>query len=179
MINHICHYCNEVVNCADCIVSPSNILWCTVCNAGYIVALSSIDGVPYCQSCQLVTSYCKECISQTQCTACVSPYLIGSTGLCDKCEAGYQFYYGYCTTQAGCISIYITPSGKDICLACASALHFVLDTKLQKCVCAVGYKEYHQAGKFMECLSICGDGIVLPVDEECDDKNTENNDGCD
>jgi cysteine-rich repeat protein len=177
MIDHICHYCDEVINCADCIVH-TNILWCTVCVPGFTVTFSSFNGVPFCKSCQHVTSYCKDCTSMTQCTSCLSPYLIGFTGLCDKCETGYQFYFGYCIKQAGCISIYITPSGQDICLACASELHFVLDTKQQKCICAFGYKEFHQIGKFMECIPVCGDGILLPKDEDCDDKNTENEDGC-
>jgi cysteine-rich repeat protein len=30
----------------------------------------------------------------------------------------------------------------------------------------------------MECIPVCGDGILLPKDEDCDDKNTENEDGC-
>ncbi len=31
----------------------------------------------------------------------------------------------------------------------------------------------------MTCSPICGDGIVLVVDEVCDDGNVENGDGCD
>ena len=31
----------------------------------------------------------------------------------------------------------------------------------------------------MSCLPVCGDGIVSSGYEECDDKNIQNNDGCD
>jgi hypothetical protein len=66
MIDHICHYCDEVINCADCIVH-TNILWCTVCKKGYFISSSSTTSIPRCKSCQNVCSFCTDCISPTEC----------------------------------------------------------------------------------------------------------------
>ncbi len=77
------------------------------------------------------------------------------------------------------MSLYIAPDGKEFCLSCLNELNFVLDTKQLKCVCNVGYKEEHDIGSLIKCVSICGDGFVSANDENCDDGNTINEDGCD
>lgn len=40
-----------------------------------------------------------------------------------------------------------------------------------KCVCDVGYKEFNQIGLLAKCVPVCGDGILLTMHEDCDDKN--------
>ena len=45
---------------------------------------------------------------------------------------------------------------------------------MAQCTCNNGYYGTPQQG----CTSKCGDGIIAPFDEICDDANTKNNDGC-
>jgi cysteine-rich repeat protein len=64
-------------------------------------------------------------------------------------------------------------------LACDPSKYFIFNSILLKCVCAQGFKESHQIGLLPTCQPVCGDGIIVPDFEDCDDKNTENEDGCD
>ncbi len=109
------------------------------------------------------------------CTLCEQPYLVGSSGLCDECITGFEYIDGLCTKPSGCIN---SLPDYTKCLACSSKYHFVYSPTSNLCVCETGYKLISTV-KAKVCVAQCGNGILSLTDEECDDGNTQNNDGCD
>ena len=39
-------------------------------------------------------------------------------------------------------------------------------------------KGYYNNNTSQQCSALCGDGMVISSEEECDDGNNDNNDGC-
>lgn len=64
---------------------------CTECTNDTTLIINS--GLPVndmCLKCEELTFKCKTCLPNLTCTSCEYPYILGSTtGICDKCEAGF------------------------------------------------------------------------------------------
>lgn len=78
----------------------------------------------------------------------------------------------------GCMTTKIIEDGSEICLACIPGIHYYYDVSTLSCICERGYYETSDPQYWYICEPQCGDGIVIFLTEECDDKNTNNGDGC-
>ena len=113
---------------------------------------------------------CLECNNTEQyfldgirCTLCTLSNCVDCQNLthCGQCDTGYD----YSDVQT-CIICKVVG-----CTNCSASNV----NKCTTCNNSMGY--YNSAGSNI-CSSQCGDGILVSAHEDCDDGNTDNNDGC-
>lgn len=135
----------------------SSYFTCLDCNntAGYF-----IDPNDLCSPCSVAN--CLTCSGISQCSQCNPGYGITASGSCSTCPltgCTTCLNITYCSV---CQSSYILQNGA--CVTCPLS-----------CSCG-GYTLPRLPSG--DCSAICGDGIVIFPNEECDDGNTINGDGC-
>ena len=121
--------------------------------------------------------YCFECVpdpyKQVKCLKCDTNFDISTDKL--TCQCRWTIISGICQdfnslNLNDCRNAQIN-NGLVQCNFCSS-IHFkVVENNL--CVCQTGYNDLDGDGI---CLETCGDGLIFQND--CDDGNTNSNDGC-
>lgn len=119
-------------------------------------------------------SKCITCSTLSTCTLCEYPYLVGPSGNCDQCAAGFEYFSSLCVKPPGCCS-FLPDYSK--CFACFAEYNFVYVSSNSTCACDVGFSTI-KINNVTNCVSQCGDGILVSKYEDCDDGNQRNNDGC-
>jgi cysteine-rich repeat protein len=132
--------------------------------------------------------------SQTICTAgkyCATNGLSAPTGNCDAgcyCPAGSN-----ASCQNSCTLGSYCPAGTATDANCGSG--YYCPNTITQTICTIDYYcpgprdtaptacsigTYSPAGsdEATDCNSLCGDGLIVVADEDCDDNNTNNADGC-
>ena len=192
-----------ITNCLSCSSGSS----CTTCTSGYTYTAANnscwLDCSPisHCFTCSYTTSLaCIACASTyylsspTVCTACISNCLsCSSPSNCITCSTGYAYNSSSLSCLVDCSPIYsctsCTYSSSLTCTACATNYNLTGNlcvstlpctfTYCSSCTqntcihCHNGYSLQNNGN----CAAVCGDGALVSG-EQCDDGNTNNNDGC-
>jgi cysteine-rich repeat protein len=146
---------------------------------GYYLHYNPTKSHYECLLCRNAIHKCLACSDENTCTKCELPNLLGSTAKCDLCSPGFLNYDGYCMLEAGCMSVKEINFSEQICLSCRDYLNFVYEASSHQCICEKGFEMSMvmiEAEK--KCISVCGDGILISNEEECDDGNLDSYDGC-
>lgn len=131
------------------------------------------------QGCELCQKHCTECVLTPtkilHCTQCdtnfdLSPDKLSCT--CPQTLIGAVCDDFVALNLQNCANAQRV-SGNVVCLFCSFELHLVWNPISQKCECKRGYNDNDQDGV---CQENCGDGLVFT--DQCDDGNTNDNDGC-
>ncbi|KRW99950.1 Insulin-like growth factor binding protein, N-terminal [Pseudocohnilembus persalinus] len=117
-----------------------------------------------CQSCQpgyYYYSWDNSCV-----TNCPDNYYENTGTLtCDYCNDNCRTCQTTSTNCQSCLDNYILSGGA--CYTCDTFTGYISDPNFKGTVTAVS-----------DCLEICGDGIRVSIDYECDDGNNQDGDGC-
>ena len=165
MDNLTCFSCGDIVPyCTTCSYTGASsaaydntLFVCIGCNntAGYF-----IDPSDLCSQCTLPN--CITCSGLSQCSVCDNGYGLTASGLCSTCPV---------TSCLTCLNL-------TYCSVCSGGItptNGTCQTCSQTCTCD-GYTLPYLANG--DCSAICGDGIIIFPNEECDDGNTLSGDGC-
>ncbi|CAD8079160.1 unnamed protein product [Paramecium primaurelia] len=184
---YICNTCTQI-GCLTC----NNLDECTSCQQVNQFELQ--NGICLCQSfhylsgtsCQKCNKYCENCDgnSKNNCISCVSDFYRAISFNTCVCQIGY-YDDGI---NLPCLPICgdnLVVEGED----CDDANHnpfdgchnckFTCDEPCTYCVsgqcllCQEGYMLFQN-----KCASICGDNIIIPKFEQCEDNNLTQYDGC-
>ncbi|KRX02171.1 Insulin-like growth factor binding protein, N-terminal [Pseudocohnilembus persalinus] len=194
-----CKACNS--KCSSC----TDYSTCTACNAGfYLQGSTCYSDCPngYYESgsvCNACNAACETCTggSSFNCNDCADNYYYHNVdGGCYATCPNYYYkddlkYPPQCTLCTTLTGLHISGTGvctpcqnncktcnPDIftCTACYADRFIQADNTCWKCEDDLGYQT--NPSNIHECQEICGDGIRVDPQTECDDGNSINGDGC-
>lgn len=151
-----CLVCN-IVGCSNCTAATT----CVNCISGYYL------NVNLCSTC--TDPNCINCTAVNQCYQCSSDYILNADNKTCSCSSGWPVT-NVCINVTACVTA-AKVNNVSTCLFCNSLNNFIVSGTT--CVCKTGYKQ-----KSDNCYNICGDGITISPNEQCDDGNNEDGDGC-
>jgi proprotein convertase subtilisin/kexin type 5 len=118
----------------------------------------------------------------SQCITCsIGTYYNSSTINCQTCNSSIQYCLN-CNSNSNCITcgyslIFTSGSCLPNCIySQCTACSFSIPTGIICTSCNTGYVVSIQDQTL--CTTVCGDGIVMSLFEQCDDGNTMSGDGC-
>ena len=161
-----------------------NFVFATSCNSThpFLLALndtchitcpSSYFGNTNTSTCDNCSSECLTCnLNATNCLSCHTDRYYPNSTTCSLCPDTCQ----QCTSATNCIMCingsYILRNSS--CVVDCSSISNCIDCELGP-ICKNCSSYYQLSGN--ACVSICADGVLLSG-EQCDDNNTNSNDGC-
>ena len=133
---------------------------CQLCDYGELPSEGLNTALFNCTSCNETADYFLN--ASLWCEACSLDFCIDCVNLtvCQECEPGYNFSSAYTCiicNVTGCL--FCSPNDSAVCDICDEANGYYLNGSV--------------------CEGLCGDGLVITINEECDDNNTALLDGCD
>ncbi|KRX07488.1 Insulin-like growth factor binding protein, N-terminal [Pseudocohnilembus persalinus] len=162
--------------CVLCSSSPTQLyfhsdnLCYSTCPDGYY----GDSGTLNCEAC---TTGCYTCTDSSTCTECIPGYYLSGSSCLLTCPSGYYDNPDPYNSCDPCDTIcntcdYTAPLE---CTSC-NAGYFLYNNYCYQCNDLTGF--VNDPADSTNCIEICGDGLVVSTQFECDDGNTENGDGC-
>ena len=133
------NYCSICINNTYCLSCNTgyvafNGLCVTNCPSNYLIKAYSFtyNNLYYnyynlqCMPCNVIYSNCISCTANSNCTQCVTPYLLNNVGECAICNVG--FYYNLTTlTCNSCNTMCSTCANATVCTTCVAGLYMGVD----------------------------------------------------
>ncbi|KRX07487.1 Insulin-like growth factor binding protein, N-terminal [Pseudocohnilembus persalinus] len=129
------------------------------------------------KNCQICPTGCYTCSDLSTCSECIPGYYLHNNNCLLTCPSGYYDNPDPYNSCDPCDTIcntcdYTAPLQ---CTSCNSG-YFLYNNYCVQCDDLLGFE--NDPTDSTNCLEICGDGLVVSTQFECDDGNTENGDGC-